>query len=197
MSKTAEIIAKMRIPRKFIDYKFKDLIGISGKIEIAKKAMDEREGLLIQGDCGSGKTHLSTCLMKYWVRQKINNGSFAESMTPLFVNVPELYGEWYVATWSENKRLLKSMTDNMAQVHLLVLDDFKANIKQETFIDFLYQIVNRRYNNMNQTIVTTNLSLKQISEIMDDRLASRLSGFGQVIGLGSKDYRAQGQSRKD
>lgn len=59
----------------------------------------------------------------------------------------------------------------------LVLDDLGIGKRSDFIPDIIYLIIDKRIEMNRPTIVTSNLSLTDISEIIDDRLASRLSGF--------------------
>ena len=57
-----------------------------------------------------------------------------------------------------------------------------------------YLLLSERYNEMRPTIITTNLSLNQIADRIDARVASRLVD-GLVIKLDLPDYRRAAQGR--
>jgi DNA replication protein DnaC len=71
---------------------------------------------------------------------------------------------------------------------LLVLDDLGAEKTTEFAITTLYIIIDRRIRDAKRTIITTNLSLKEIEDKLDARIASRLSGM-QNVKISMPDYR--------
>ena len=52
----------------------------------------------------------------------------------------------------------------------------------------MHGVVNDREFAKKQTIITTNLNMKQISDLYDERLASRLSAY-KIIEMSNKDKR--------
>ena len=59
---------------------------------------------------------------------------------------------------------------------MLLIDDFGAENKTEWAMSEMFKLINNRINNMKITIVTSNLSLDQVSSY-NERLASRFSSF--------------------
>ena len=83
------------------------------------------------------------------------------------------------------------MLKKYANVGLLVLDDLGAEKTSDWSRQVFYLLLDRRYREMKQTIITTNLSLEQIAETFDDRVASRLCEMGVTIELKGKDKRVE------
>jgi len=72
---------------------------------------------------------------------------------------------------------------------LLILDDFGSEKITEFSRQSMYAIIDRIYRNCTQLIVTSNLSLGKISELLDDRISSRLAEMCEVVKLDGKDWR--------
>lgn len=75
------------------------------------------------------------------------------------------------------------------RARLVVLDDLGAEKTSEFALQSLYIIIDKRYSEMRPTIITSNLSVDEISEKVGDRIASRIAGMCKVIELKGKDRR--------
>lgn len=107
-----------------------------------------------------------------------------------WVNVPRLLHE---IRQSYNK----SEADNdlvglYSRATWLCLDDLGVDKTTDWVVQTLYLIVNNRYENMLETVITSNLSLEELAERMgDDRLASRIAGMCKVVKMEGEDRRTK------
>lgn len=72
---------------------------------------------------------------------------------------------------------------------LLVLDDLGAEKTTPWALQSLYVILNKRGSELRQTIITSNLSLDEMSNELSDRIASRIKGMCKVVVMKGKDRR--------
>ena len=82
---------------------------------------------------------------------------------------------------------MQNIVDHYVCCDLLLIDDLGAQKNSEWSREVLYLLIDRRYRDVRPTIVTSNLTLDQISELIDDRIASRLAEMGPVIRLEAGD----------
>lgn len=83
----------------------------------------------------------------------------------------------------------ESLIAQYVNVRWLVLDDLGAGALTDFERRYALDLLNRRGNAKRRTILTTNLQLQEIAEKLDERIASRLSGFDQIEAQGN-DRRA-------
>jgi DNA replication protein DnaC len=76
-----------------------------------------------------------------------------------------------------------------AGVKILLLDDIGSEKVSDWSKQMFYALIDRRYRNMAQTVITSNLTLQQLSETIDDRIASRISEMCLVVELKGNDFR--------
>jgi DNA replication protein DnaC len=147
------------------------------------------ESLYLWGPTGSGKTHLAVALMREdWIAKP--------SRRPIFVKVPPMLleiREVFSASLSERAapaaRTERSIIDRYATADLLILDDVGTEKISDWAIQTLSVIVDQRYSEMRRTLVTSNLSLEELSDRIGDRTASRLSGMSVIAELSGSDRR--------
>ena len=77
----------------------------------------------------------------------------------------------------------RKIIQRIGKYPLLLLDDMGAEKINDTSISALYLILDMRYERKLRTVVTSNLTMAQIAERIDDRIASRLERAGKVVTL--------------
>ncbi len=68
------------------------------------------------------------------------------------------------------------IVSNLSRYRILVLDDFGTEKQSDWADSMLYLIINNRINDCKPTIITSNLSIKEIAKV-NPRLASRFAGM--------------------
>ncbi len=138
--------------------------------------------LTMLGGCGTGKGHLAAAIC---------NALIERSQTSC------LYQKYYElirrikASWNKNATesegdILSAMRD----VDLLVLDEIGVQFNTPAERLILYAVLDHRYEWCRPTIITSNLTLKQLNKVVGERLISRLADKGNlVIGFTWADYR--------
>lgn len=114
----------------------------------------EKNGLLITGSKGTGKTHLAA---------SIANKLMADGVPVLFVTMIDLLGkikstfdaDRTTANEAELLRLYK-------QVDLLVIDDMGKELPTPWALSKMYEIINARYEDYKPIIVTSNYSQEEL-----------------------------------
>lgn len=185
-------IAAARIPSRFANKTLEnfdaDGKARAGLIQSARRyiaqfdgASDEQRGLLFSATTpGAGKSHLAAAILKELV---------AGGRTGLFWNAPDLLMELR-STIEDPDRTEQEIIDEVVGVNVLVLDDLGAEKATDFVLDRFYLIVNRRYEAMRPTIVTSNLSVDGIQARLGERIASRLCEMCKVVtAFPAEDYR--------
>lgn len=141
-------------------------------------AATEGNGLLIIGEVGTGKSHLSAAVLRLMVERQ---------MVSLFAPVPSLLDD---VRRSFNAR--DSADDPFAEVMsapVVVLDDIGTEQVTPWVLERLFVLVNHRYNHLLTTIVTSNLEPDVLAARVGDRIVSRLAEMCTVVRLAGDDRR--------
>lgn len=168
------------VPYEFYDARLSNYRREDGNRTAVAKAqafLDGTRDLYLAGDVGAGKTRLACSIL---------NEHASRRQTALFVNVPRLLHQLqpgHDADGIEQKLMTAS---------LVVLDDIGAERDQPT--DYtrrtLYMVYETRHANRLRTIFTSNKTIQQLSDMQDDtRLASRITGWADVVKLTTPDQR--------
>jgi DNA replication protein DnaC len=112
----------------------------------------------------------------------------SRTFLPIFVAVPELLLSLR-ESYSKNDTSEGEIISKYTEGSLLVLDDLGAEKSTEWSINILYIIIDRRYRDEKKTIITSNLSLDELADKLDDRIASRIAGMCTVVPMGGADRR--------
>jgi len=159
----------------------------------AKKYITMNKGLYLTGDRGTGKTHFAVAIMRGSLEHvtPVDTGkglTIRTQSVPAFVSVPEMLLE-IRQSYSENKSSEKTTIDKYTERNLLIMDDLGVEKTTEWAMQILYIIIDRRYRDEKRTIITSNLSLDELSAKLDDRVASRIAGMCMVLPMKGADRR--------
>ena len=143
---------------------------------------DERN-LLFIGNTGLGKTFLSNCIAYELLKQ---------GKTVLYQTAPVMLDE--IIDYRFNKPNCNfSIIENLLTVDLLIIDDLGTETMNNMKFTELFNIINSRLLNQNhkitKTIISTNLSLKNIFDNYEERLGSRFVGHYHICRFFGDDIR--------
>lgn len=166
---------------------------LSGITEMYRKArlQDDNRSLFLSGANGIGKTYKAAGILCNWI-EKLNYKQLMDCHTfgntcPIFITVPELLMK--IRNCFSLQQCEESVVEKYSHCPVLVLDDLGVEKTTEWALQTLYIILNNRYSNYMQTIITSNLSIEEISEKLGDRIASRIAGMCKIVKLTGKDRR--------
>jgi len=192
------LLRSARIPAKYADDSFADYIVGRENAEAVKAAHwmvnCEDRGMFLYGPRGTGKTKLVAIIANE--KARCGHPVLFSSVPDLLADIRSTFGS---NTTAETMRVV-------CEAHCLVLDDFGAERMTEWVGEQLFCILNHRYNEKLQTIVTSNYSPDDIigrmatvdraGRIIDDmqgqRIMSRLYGMCERIELRGVDCRMKG-----
>jgi DNA replication protein DnaC len=148
---------------KLINYSFENDISADSKQSKAfrqycdkwKEMLAENIGLLLFGDCGTGKSFYAGC---------IANEILNRYATPVVVtSIPRILNQLFN---TENKN---GYIHRLATVPLLILDDFGSERETDYALEQIFTVIDERYKAEKPIIITTNLSYEQLKNPADIR----------------------------
>lgn len=139
-----------------------------------------RENLLLRGDTGLGKTHLSTSIAK----DVIENG-----YDVVYDTSQNVFAAFESERFGRSDAVNAADTSRFFDCDLLILDDLGAELSNSFTTSCLYNIINTRINCDRSVIINTNLTFDELRRRYTDRVASRLLGEFTLISLSGTDIR--------
>ncbi len=149
--------------------------------ELFDKIKTTRRGIYLHGEVGTGKTHIVNALHS-GARDTIGVRCVLWNTTEL---LRALRADF------DLKPIDKSHVDqNLLEFKgLLILDDLGAEKMTDWVAETFYLILNKRYNEMLPTIITSNLPVSALAEKVGDRVASRIVEMCDIVELKGGDRR--------
>ena len=135
--------------------------------------------ITLTGPAGTGKTRVIYAVVKLCKNARLwDIPSLVVATQHAAMMQPDAYN------WAETHPI-DALIKHEKQV---LLDDFGAEKTTAFALQELYRLIYQRELWQKPTMISTNLSLGEIAEKLDDRIASRLSG-GTVLQFSGPDYR--------
>lgn len=126
----------------------------------------------LTGEAGVGKTIFAAFLFLKAIKQLYYKRGYFPSISAHFVNFPDMFTEMQ-ANMKDFGHI--AIFKKYLDCDILVLDDLGTKKTTDWVGDVIYQIINRRYENQKFTIITSNYSLKELAEkLQDDRIIRRI-----------------------
>lgn len=196
--------ARYKIPAMYHDC---SLDNYRGAESLIKRLRHYAGGsLVLSGNTGSGKTHLAIALMRE-LEQKQYINQCERSIKLLkegkdvlkywhlrpekcFIAVPNLLLEIRASFREGSSESEEQIIKKYSNVPMLVLDDLGSEKVSDFVLTTLYILINNRYAENMDTIITTNRSLEQIEDHLNARIASRMASM-DLVKISMSDYRKQ------
>ena len=132
--------------------------------------------LLLEGNYGSGKTHLAAA---------IGNEAVELGVPTLFLTVPDMLDTLRFG-FNDPELNFENRLNDIKKVKLLILDDFGTQNATSWAQEKLFQILNFRYINQLATVITTNVPLDEIEGRIRSRLQDKTVHY---LHISARDYR--------
>jgi DNA replication protein DnaC len=137
--------------------------------------------LILSGRPGTGKTHLATAMLRQIL--PANVGLYLTAMG-LIRAVRD--------TWRrDSARSESEVLDSLAKVPLLVLDEVGMQYGTDGEATVLFDVLDRRYRDMQPSVLLTNSDREGLRKCLGDRLADRLRETARLVPFEWDSYRAQ------
>ncbi|WP_224274263.1 ATP-binding protein [Streptomyces sp. LS1784] len=144
----------------------------------ARRQVATGPSLLMAGVVGAGKTHEAYGAVRALVQAGIGVRWRATTAA-------DLYADLRPSSDTDAERVLAAYS----RVPLLILDDLGAAKSSEFVEEQTYRLINRRYNHMLPTLITSNLPIKDLRTCLGDRVTSRLAQMTTRVSFEPVDRR--------
>lgn len=139
----------------------------------------DHKGMVFCGNTGTGKTHLAVGMIKQLAKDKHD---------ALLVSVMDMIREIRRA-YSERQFTEQELIEKFVDPDLLFIDEIGVQLGTEAEKVTLYDVINKRYEEMKPTIILSNLEREKVREYIGARSYSRIINGGIVLSFDWNDYR--------
>jgi len=159
------------------------------------KELDSNSYFFTSLEPGPGKTYTSIALMaKYLDELEViynqDRYTIDIGVPPIFITVSELLLDIRSAFNESSADQERDLIYKYTETPFLILDDMGVEKATEWALQTLYIIINRRHDDSSKTtVITSNLTLDEISSKFNGRIGSRINGMCKTLTFKGKDRR--------
>lgn len=139
------------------------------------------KNLLFQGNTGVGKTFLTNCIAK----ELLDAGHTVLYLTAF--QFSEIISKHTFDKNSADKQ--NDLFSHLFDIELLILDDLGTELNNSFITSHLFVCINERLLRKKSTIISTNLSLAQLSKAYSERIFSRIASNYTILKISGEDIR--------
>lgn len=148
--------------------------------EDIEEMVKQGRGLVLVGGYGTMKTTIVVAILREWLTK--GHGGMIVPMCSLMDNLFTMR--------TLNREEMARYEQRLRKVPLLILDDLGGeDTDQKWILDKVDAIVTERYNEMLPTIITTNLSPKELEQTYSERIIDRLNNSSELLVVVSRSLR--------
>lgn len=138
----------------------------------AKNFARNRGNLLLIGNTGTGKTHVSTAIAKEVISQGFD---------VLYDSVQNIIDDFEADKFRSGYSQSEPRAEKYLECELLIIDDLGAEFISQFSVSALYNLINTRQNKGLSTIISTNLSGAELAGKYEGRIYSRIIGADYTV----------------
>jgi DNA replication protein DnaC len=139
-----------------------------------------KDGLLIYGSVGTGKTHLAAGILKI---------AFSRGFDGVLISVPDLLNEIRKSYNGDGER--GRIEEKVRNKFIVVLDDLGAENLTDWVREKLFTLINYRYETQKPLIITTNCTPAELTERVDVRITDRLREMCTTVQISGRSRRGR------
>lgn len=166
-------------------YEGEDLTHFQNAVTTCKNFIrnfnSDYHNLFFYGTVGTGKSFLSGCVAK----ELIEKGNLV-----IYFSATRLFNELSRCAFQrENRGELNSFLDDLFECDLLIIDDLGTELTNSFVASQLFSCLNERHIRKKATVISTNLSLQELSDRYSERIFSRITSSYEICKLSGPDIR--------
>jgi DNA replication protein DnaC len=138
---------------------------------------EQLDSLLLLGNVGTGKTLLACGMLTDETYDR--DGTYMED--GLYCTVAQLMRRIKMTWKKESAETEQDVFSKLAKLGLLVIDEIGVQFNSDTERCLLTELINDRYNAQQRTILVSNLTLKEFTQVVGERIVDRFREGGKVL----------------
>lgn len=159
------------------------LAACKGLAEAAVAQQKRIPSLILSGGPGTGKTHLTCAIIQHCY----DAGCDALKANVMQI-IRDIKASWRKGSDSDEEGVISWYADR----DVLVIDEIGVQFGTDTERMYVFDIINRRYENCLPTVLITNLDISGLRAEIGDRVLDRLrEDGGRMLVMTGKSWRAQ------
>ncbi len=149
--------------------------------EFVKNFGKRTENLFFYGAPGGGKTFMSSCIANALIEKQVD---------VVYKSAARLFSDYldYIFNRAESASAKREL-DRVMEAELLIIDDLGTEAVNQHTVSYLFQLVNERGIRGQSTIISTNLTLEEVSDLYSKRVSSRIFEGYEMVEFASEDLR--------
>ena len=143
---------------------------------------------LVSYSPGTGKTTTGAALINEYIRRRFmylaSKGRTIPEVLALFMDVNQIQRRYNTAVMSDNKdEIARIVTDleKAGKVPFLVIDDLAVRSASESYRSLIHDLINERITEELPTIYTSNVPVRDLASVFDERLSDRIQDQCAVL----------------
>ena len=141
---------------------------------------EEGGNLLFMGQAGTGKTFLSNCVAKALLDRMFS---------VIYLSASEMFDLLTKQAFGRGGEETEDLSGHLLDCDLLIIDDLGAGVENRFAPSNLFWCLNERLLRRKSVLISTNLSMNDITAEYTDRVASRLIGSFRILPFPGRDLR--------
>lgn len=137
-----------------------------------KQHYEAGDGLMLLGSPGTGKTHLAVATLNEIIKTHRAPGLYTTAAR-MFRRIKDTYGR---SDESESQAI-----EAFTKPALLVLDEIGVSFGSDAELNYLFDVMNERYEQCMPTIVVSNVQPGELGQWMGDRVVDRLRECSKLM----------------
>lgn len=140
-------------------------------------------GLVMTGNCGTGKNHLAVSMAKNIIRAHQSSVEITDVMR---------LTRAVKSTWRHNAESTEEeVIEYFSSLDLLIIDEVGVQFGSPAEMTILQEVINARYESILPTILISNLTFDQLKETIGERIVDRVTDGGRNrLAFGWRSFRS-------
>lgn len=130
------------------------------------------DGLMLLGSPGTGKTHLAVATLNEIINTHRCPGLYTTAAR-MFRRIKDTYGK----SGESESQAIEAFTNPA----ILVLDEIGVSFGSDAELNYLFDVMNERYEQCRPTIVVSNVQPNELGQWMGDRVVDRLRECSKLM----------------